>query len=271
LLLLRNYITRPRLSVAVLAILLAVCGYAIWVEPYWLEVTFHTFPARVDSPLKIAHLSDLHTRRFGRLEKKILRTVEAEKPDLILISGDSTLYPEGISALREVLAGLRAPLGVWTVRGNWENSTRLPNEREFFEALGVKLLVNDATSVRKDVWVAGFDDPQFGGFPIVEATLQKIPAGAFRLALFHAPILFDQMGDRVDLALSGHTHGGQIRLPFLPPFYLPPESGAYWHGWYENGTARMYVSRGIGMSVLEARFMARPEIAFITLRPIKGS
>lgn len=266
-----NYLKRPYAQLGLAALFVAVAVYAVWIEPAWLEVTFHDIPAKVESPLTIAHITDLHTRRFGRVERKLLEAVEAQKPDLILVSGDCTIDRHSLPSLHEVLAGLHAPLGVWAVRGNWENALRIKNEREFFDSAGVRLLVNESAAIRNDVWLAGFDDPQYGGFPIIGPTLDKVPAGAYRLALFHAPILFNDMADRIDLAFSGHSHGGQLRLPFLAPFYLPPETGGYWHGWYEKGKARMYVSRGIGMSVLEARFMARPEVAFITLRPIKGS
>jgi len=261
-----SYFNRTRIFGLLTGGLTALYLYACWVEPLWLEVTEHTFKTSVHSPVTIAHLSDLHTRRFGRLEQKMLAALDRRKPDLIVLSGDSTIDPRTLPQMREVISRLHAPLGVWTVRGNWENSVKIPRERQFYKALGIHFLLNEAQAARDDLWIAGFDDGQRGK-PIVGPTLDQIPAGAFRLGLFHAPELFNEMAGRIDLGLAGHTHGGQLRLPFLPPFYLPPGSAGYVEGWYERNGSRMYVSRGIGMSVLEARLLARPELAFITLQP----
>jgi hypothetical protein len=88
-----------------------------------------------------------------------------------------------------------------------------------------------------------------------------------RLALFHSPDLFDAVAPKVDLALAGHTHGGQVSLPLLGPPWLPPGSGAYVDGWYQRGAARMHVSRGVGTSILPVRFLCRPEVAVVELIP----
>jgi len=261
-----KYFNRTRIFGLLTGGLTALYLYACWIEPIWLEVTEHSVPARVHRPLTLAHVSDLHTRRFGRIEQKMLAALRERKPDLIVISGDSTIDKRTFSQMREVLSRLQAPLGVWAVRGNWENSVRIPRERQFFQDLGIHFLLNDAAAVRDDVWIAGFDDGQRGK-PIIGPTLDKIPPSVFRIGLFHAPGLFNDMAGRIDLGLAGHTHGGQLRLPFLPALYLPPGSAGYVEGWYEREGSNMYVSRGIGMSVLEARLLARPELAFITLQP----
>jgi predicted MPP superfamily phosphohydrolase len=114
------------------------------------------------------------------------------------------------------------------------------------------------------VWLVGFDD-SFAGAPNVERALGGIPSDAYRLALYHSPAFFDRIAGECDLALAGHSHGGQIRLPVFGPVWLPPETGDYLEGWFEKRGSRMYVSRGIGTSILAARFLCRPEIAFITV------
>jgi predicted MPP superfamily phosphohydrolase len=94
-----------------------------------------------------------------------------------------------------------------------------------------------------------------------------VPADVYRIALFHSPVFFEEAAGSCELALSGHTHGGQVRLPPLGPLWLPPMCGRYVEGWYDLNGSRMYVSRGIGTSILPIRFMCRPELAIITLMP----
>jgi hypothetical protein len=255
-----------RLKVLVLcgaATLSAALIYGVWVEPYSIEVTRYRLRARVNRQLKIAHLTDLHTSGLGRRERELIRILEAERPDVIFITGDNINSRGDYGACRQVLSRLRAPLGVWAVRGNWEIWRPASDERAFYEGSGVKLLINEAGRVREDVWVIGFDDA-LAGEPDREA-LSKAPGGPFQVALFHSPVYFERVSGRCDLALAGHTHGGQIRLPFLGSLWLPPGSGNFSNGWYEANGSRMYVSRGIGTSIVGIRLFCRPELAIITL------
>lgn len=255
-----------------------VAGLYAWaVEPYWIEVTRHHVPAPLEAPLTVAHLSDLHTSGLGRREHALLAILAREKPDAIVITGDTVVDGDlirPVPATRDdpayagaapLLGRLRAPLGVWAVRGNWENVRRTPDERGFYEANGVHLLLNEARELRPGVWLAGFDDIQER--PDLPGTARQVPPGVFVVALFHSPAYFDAVAGRWPLALAGHTHGGQARPPLVPPFWLPPGSGRYVAGWYTSGASRLYVSRGIGTSTLPIRFRCRPELALITLGP----
>jgi predicted MPP superfamily phosphohydrolase len=247
------------------ALALLIDAWAI--EPFRLEVTHHEIAAPITAPLTIAHLSDLHTKGLGRHEETLLAALETEKPDLIVISGDTVTNGRHPEVTAEVLSRLHAPLGVWLVLGNWEHWHPARKPEKFYAAAGVSLLINQSAQVRDDVWIAGFDDAMIGK-PDLEAGLTGIPAGAFVIGLFHAPAFFDIAAPRVPLSFAGHTHGGQIRIPFLPPFWLPRGSGGYMHGWYEHGASRMYVSRGIGTSVVPFRFNCEPELAIIRLTPM---
>lgn len=248
-------------GIAVLATSLGI--YAFWIEPYWIEVTHHTISAPLNSPLKIAHLTDIHTSGLGRRERKMLQLIEAERPDLIVITGDLINITADYSGLREVLSRLHAPLGVWIVRGNHENWWPVKNEREFYESAGARFLLNSSAQVREDVWLTGLDD-LFAGSPDSKA-FDGVPESAYKIASFHSPAYFDHIAGQCDIALAGHSHGGQVRFPFIRPSWVPPFTGEYIEGWFEKRGTRMYVSRGVGTSIMDVRFLCRPEIAIITI------
>jgi len=255
---------RKFLVVAVAVVGLA-CGVdGLFVEPFRIEVTHSSVQAPLARPLKIAHLTDLHTSGLGRRERKLLSLLDAEQPDVIIITGDTVTWGRRYDNVRPLLSRLHAPLGVWLVRGNWENNYPLQNEREFYSQLGVHLLLNEGRPVRPDVWLAGLDDPS-SGTPNLDAALDSVSPGAYVIAAFHAPAFFDQIAGRVPLVLAGHTHGGQVRLPLVPVFWLPHGSGRYLAGWYAERGSRMYVSRGIGTSFLPIRFLCPPELSMITV------
>lgn len=251
-------------AVAALAVF-ACANDALFIEPYHIEVTHSSISAPLSHPLKIAELADLHTSGLGRRERQLLRLLDGEHPDVIVIAGDTvTSGPHRYDNICPLLSRLHAPLGVWLVRGNWENDHPLRNERAFYSGLGIHFLLNEARPIRSGVWLAGLDDPSTGR-PNLEAALTTVPPDVYVIAVFHAPGFFDKIAGRVPLALSGHTHGGQVRLPFVPVFWLPRDSGRFLEGWYTERGSKMYVSRGIGTSILPIRFLCRPELSIIIL------
>ena len=237
---------------------------AFLIEPYRIEVSHHHVEARIGPPIKIAHLADLHTYGVGRREETLLEILESERPDLIVITGDLIDTRVGYSGCHELLKRMSAPLGVWVVHGNHEVWWPIPNEKSFYESAGARLLVNSNERVSPTVWLVGFDD-SYAGSPNIERAIAGVPPFAYRIALFHSPAFFDRVAGQCELALAGHSHGGQIRLPLVGALWLPPETGSYVEGWFEKAGSRMYVSRGIGTSILSARFLSKPEIAIITL------
>jgi predicted MPP superfamily phosphohydrolase len=264
---------RRRGACVALVVISAILAYAFLIEPYWIEVTHYEIQGHVAAPLKIAHLTDIHTHGMGRRERRLLEILAEEKPDLIVITGDSLgqLGPRGSHAgnyadCKDLYERLHAPLGVWFVRGNWENWEPFHGERAFYQDAGIHFLLNASESPRPDVLIVGLDDPSTGT-PKLDAALADAPAGSYTIALFHSPGYFDRVAGRVNLCLSGHTHGGQVRLPFLRPLWLPTNCGRYVEGWYTDQGSKMYVSRGIGTSVIPARLLSRPEIAFIMIHP----
>lgn len=257
-------------AILIIGVLAALATDAVFIEPYRIQVThytIHTGIAGVQAPLKIAQLSDLHTRGLGRREREMLAILAAEKPDVILITGDSLANPFGnYAACLQVYRQLHAPLGVWFVRGNWENIRPVKHERQFYREAGIHLLVNQSAELRPGVWLIGLDDFSTG-HPDFAGASREVPLSAYKIAMFHSPAYLDHIAGKVNLCLAGHTHGGQVRLPFIKPFWLPAGSGPYLEGWYEKEGTRMYVSRGLGMSNLPVRFRCRPEIDFIALEP----
>ncbi|HSY58457.1 MAG TPA: metallophosphoesterase [Terriglobales bacterium] len=251
---------------AALVVLAAFGFYGVLVEPYRIEVTHFDIQGAVASPLKIAHLSDLHTRGIGRREQRLLAVLDSEKPDVILITGDTVARKNRYDGPKELYTRLHAPLGVWVVRGNWENDSPLHHERAFYQDAGVHFLLNENAELRPDVWLIGLDDP-YTGVAKLDVAMAGAPSDAYKIALFHSPAFFDRIAGHVNLCLAGHTHGGQVRLPFMNPLWLPRGSGRFLAGWYQENGSEMYVNRGLGWSLLPVRFLARPEITFITIHP----
>lgn len=258
---------RRYLLILVALAVLAAAVDGFFIEPFRIEVTHGYVQASISRPLKIAHLTDLHTSGLGRRERRLLQLLDIEQPDVIVISGDTLTRGYHYDRIRPLLSRLHAPLGVWLVRGNWEvTAPPLRNEHTFYSQLGVHFLLNEARPIRSDVWLAGLDDPSIGS-PNLDSALKSVPQGAYVVAMFHAPGYFDQIAGRVPLVLAGHTHGGQVRLPFVPVFWRPHGSGHYLEGWYDLRGSKMYVSRGIGTSTLPIRFLCRPELSIITVGP----
>ncbi len=136
---------------------------AFVIEPDNLQVNHYIIHGNVRSPLKIADLSDLHTRGLGRPERKVLAALAKENPDVILITGDTLADPLGdYLACLKVYKQLHAPLGVWFVHGNWENLRPIRHERQYYHDAGINLLVNQNHELRPDVWLIGLDDPFTG-------------------------------------------------------------------------------------------------------------
>jgi len=240
-------------------------GYGFFIEPYWIEVTH--YPVQWDGlsqKIKIAHLTDLHIQEWGRREKKLLQLLDEERPDLIVITGDTASPGISDEVRYHLLSKLKAPLGVYAVRGNWEIWSPMEDEEGLYLQSGIRLLINERQKVSDSLWIVGLDDA-LAGSPNLNKAFPNTPTHAPCIALLHSPSLFNEVAGRCPLVLAGHTHGGQVRIPWMGPLWLPPGSGTYAAGWYESNGSKLYVSRGIGNSILNLRFACRPELAIITI------
>lgn len=263
---------RCALLAAVAAALPAAGLWAWLVEPNRLEVTHHDVrgSAPVTTTLTVVHLTDVHVsgdvRDPGSLEARTLAVVAAVRPDLVVITGDTAdghgegdLDAPAVTAFLRAVADLRPPLGAWAVRGNHEDWAGPAALRCYADA-GVTLLEDDSR-------------PLLDGRLVLHGLIDGHPpprplaTPGFDLILCHYPAVLPRVAwPGVELVLAGHSHGGQVNLPGGRPLWLPYECGGFVSGWYEHerGT-RMYVSRGVGTSILPIRFLCRPEVAVLTI------
>ena len=256
--------------------LLASSIYALKIEPNLIEVT-HTdirtpYMKMGVPPLKIVQLSDLHIDEFGYRERKTLQIVERLKPDIIVLTGDYTNHSEKYPDVQRFMKGLHAKYGIYAVHGNWNP---MPAAEKFFEGTVVHVLQDRSAVIQTEsgrVVIAGIF-----WYSIREAG--RALAGvntrdSYVILLSHMPDAALHMSISVDLVLSGHTHGGQVRLPFIGPLITFSQVGRARSAGLsklENG-GYLYVNRGLGMEgggAPRIRFLCRPEISVITIHPKK--
>ncbi|HYW05810.1 MAG TPA: metallophosphoesterase [Longimicrobium sp.] len=274
---------RRRFVGAAAAATIAALGVdAAWMEPGWLEVTRHRVPAPSGRrPFVFAQISDLHLRRVGRLHHRVAAEVARARPRFILLTGDSVDRASTLPVLDEFLA-LLPGVPKYATLGNWEHwsGVDLGELARVYARHNCELLVNGSRHPEIDgtaITISGLDD--LVGIPDLRTALAGADPTPVHLVMAHSPEYRDrivaQAASGVDLTaitmiLSGHTHGGQVTLGGWAPL-RPPGSGRYLRGWYRDDDAPpLYVSRGIGTSVLPLRFGARPELALFTVGPEVG-
>ncbi len=254
--------------------------YGFLVEPYWLETTHVPLASpKLARPLRIAHLSDLHCDEKPRLEESLPDAVAAEKPDVIVFTGDAVNAREGVPVLRKLLERLAKIAPLYCVRGNWDSggghkfgwqeADQIEPRRDMFKGTGAVELDGDAAPIRSDAWVAGIS--VFRREKIA-AALGQVPKGAFTVFLCHWPDEIEEVARLgADLYLAGHTHGGQVALPLYGALVTYSAYGKRFEsGLHRVGETTLYVNRGIGMDGMGAprvRFCARPELTIIELSP----
>ena len=219
-------------------------------------------------------MSDLHvgSRHWGLTQlHELVARVNAEQPDLILLGGDYVVDAQHVAAepIATELGQLRAPLGVIAVLGNHDWWTGGPRIRTAFEAQGIRVLDDEARRVDargKSFCVLGLRD-EYARNRSVSWQLSRALPGLPLLVLVHEPDVFHELGEQPSLTLAGHTHGGQVNLPWLGRLIVPSRFGQRYAAGHivENGR-HLYVTTGVGTSILPVRFGVPPEIALLTLR-----
>jgi len=272
-----------RIALEIVVLLVVLCLiWGFFIEPNRLIV--HQETIQIDnlpkelSGLRIALIADIHTGGPFIDDNKLRKIVELtnqQNPDLILLLGDymspnswhsHRVEPEITAA---ALKDLKAPLGVYTILGNhdwWYNGEKV---RGAFEQNGIKVLEEEVAEVKwkdKSFWLAGLADLMTRR-QHVDETIAKAPAGSTIIALAHNPDIFPRLPQTVPLLLAAHTHGGQVNIPLIGTPIVPSRFGSkYTAGHiFENGH-HMFVTTGIGTSILPIRFRVPPEIVILTVK-----
>lgn len=272
---------------------LFAAAYAAWIEPAWrlrVQKWRVATPAWRAAPLRILAIGDIHMGAphvgLDRLARLVARA-NAQKPDLVVLLGDYAAghrfvnAPVSIADAAPVLAGLQARLGVFAILGNhdwWDDRAAQkrgggPNlYATALEAAGIPVLSNRALRV-EGFWLAGLEDQQalrrgghgFVGLDDLPGTLAQVTDDAPVILLAHEPDIFPTVPGRVALTLSGHTHGGQVRLFGWSPV-VPSRFGNRfaWGHVHEDGRD-LVVTGGIGCSILPVRFGMPPEITLVEI------
>lgn len=258
--------------------------FRLAVTPYRLALP--RWPAG-GKPLRMAVVADIHAcdpwMPLSRVEE-IVEVTNRLQPDITVLLGD---YVAGLRRFRtalvppddwaRALGGLRAPLGVHAILGNHDWWTDVASVRRVLHANDIPVMENDITLIRRDdgpaFWLAGLGDQlayplgggDFRGVDDLPGTLARIPDDGNPIVLLaHEPDIFTMVPDRVSLTLSGHTHGGQVALPFIGRPIVPSAFGdRYAYGHIVEGGRHLVVSGGLGCSTVPVRFGVPPEIVML--------
>ena len=244
---------RKFLGAALLGVPVSAAADACWLEPEWLQV--RTVRIGKEKPShRLVHFTDLHHKGDRALLARVVAKINSLSPDFVCFTGDLVEEKEFLPEALDLLRGITSPL--YGVPGNhdyWSGADFSVIARTF-EATGGAWLVDVQTLTRD------------GRVNLIGATGNHSPrvelrAGARNILLLHYPADVKQLGtQRLDLILAGHSHGGQVRLPFLGPLVLPTRVDEFDLGLFETKSGPLYVGAGIGWFHLNIRFRCRPEI-----------
>jgi len=256
---------RGRLFKLAAASALALLAWGGVVEPRLIAVTELRLNAPVSNFKTIAVIADLHFDVIGTREQRLLEIIQQRQPDTVILLGDVVDGPDDLPELERFLSALPASQRL-AIFGNWEYWGGIDHDalRDVYAKHGVRLLINDCHE-----GIVGLDDST-AGQPDLKVALARCRSAAPDVSPFllleHSPGFFENTAvdpANFSLNLAGHTHGGQISIFGFAP-WIPHGSGSFVAGEYSTRFGRLYVTRGIGTSVIPLRIGARPEIVFIT-------
>jgi uncharacterized protein len=274
------------------AMLCGAAGLALYageVERHWIEITrsdlrIAGLPAAFDG-IRIAQISDLHLDEFSEpfFLRDAVERVNRLNPDMVFLTGDyvtwgitSKKFAQGAAwQCANILAGLNCR-DRYAILGNHDVMVDSELVATALADNGMKVLINSCHPIERSgarFWLAGLDDPVVGSPDpelAIPSRIRNIPNEPV-VVLCHAPdyaddLLADPAGKAVKVMLSGHTHGGQVRLPLAGAKLLPPLGQKYVEGWFRPGGMQLYVNRGLGTVGVPFRFDCPPEITLFTLR-----
>ncbi|WP_026583083.1 metallophosphoesterase [Bacillus sp. J33] len=278
----RSFLKRA-LSFAAAAFGLSAGGYyySREIEPRLLDITTHkisnkTIPKAFDH-VKIVQFSDTHLGfhyDLDQLEELIMK-LNKQEPDIVFFTGDLMDEPNKYleaSRVAPLLEKIKAPLGKFAIYGNHDHGGYGSDiYKSIMEKAGFILLMNESHKIDvsgSSIHIIGIDDAMLGR-PDIKLAVENIKDPSYKILLSHAPDLADGASSfGIHLQLSGHSHGGQIKIPFFGALVKPPYAERYHEGFYEIGSQEpltLYVNRGLGTTRLPFRFLSRPEMTVFTL------
>lgn len=231
---------------------------------------------------KIVHISDLHNKKFGKDQKRLLNKIRKASPDIIVVTGDLIDRRKyNLNIAMSFIDGAIEICPIYYVAGNHEAwSGNYKNIKNKLVNSGVKVLDDEKVQITRDnssIEILGLSDPDFLTSDYTEGTdsskLEKslesmADDSIFQILLSHRPELFSiYTGKNIELTFAGHAHGGQFRLPFVGGLVAPDQGlfPKYTSGKYEENGSTLVVSRGLGNSIIPIRIFNRPEIIVLTL------
>lgn len=244
--------------------------YSLFIEPNKLDITNYTIQDKELSGIKIVFASDFHInpKQQKRLEK-VVELINEQNADLVLSAGDfvyghtenSTMHPQKIA---DGLSKVKSKYGYYTTLGNHDGWYSNDLIQKALENNGIKVLNNENIKLKinnKELYIAGIEDLMTGR-PDIEKALENTCSPT--ILLTHTPDMFTDVPNDVNLTLAGHTHGGQVRVPFFGALFTASRYGnRYAIGLIEENGKKLITTRGIGVSLLPIRFNCPPEIVVI--------
>lgn len=260
----------PQKIIILLIGIILLC-WSVFVEPNSITIRHYNVQNKELKGLHAVFISDLHIKKNDVAGvRRIVELVNAQNPDIVLGGGDyanghSTKSAIDFEVLGNELSKIEAPYGFYTVLGNhdwWAGGEKM---RKSLEKFGIRVLENSSTSVHtgngKYLYIAGVADRDTR---VVKLKAALKNTASPRILLTHHPDVFYDVKENVDLMLAGHTHGGQVVIPFIGPILIPtsyPKKFA--HGLVEENGNRIIVTKGLGTSILPIRFNCKPEIVVV--------
>lgn len=261
-----------------LTLLIAGILFIYW-ETRWAEIKHYSVPVGVNSiktPIEIVHLSDIHIAPWSLPStfKPAAELINKLKPDYVVITGDFiTHYKELVPGCAKVFSKLKPNHSVMAVLGNHDYWIDAGYISKSLEEAGVELLTNKCSisSDGKPITFIGVDDP-YTGHDNLKNSIKGIPDSHLSILLSHSPDIIEHASPLgIDIVLAGHTHGGQVRFPFIGAVYIPSKFGTkYDKGWFQVDKTSMYVNKGWGSIYPPVRLLCRREITVLKLEPIEG-
>jgi len=231
---------------------------ARWFEPTWLKVR-HLRVGDGPPAVRLVHFTDLHYKGDRAYAESVVKTINSLSPDLVCFTGDIMEQTRFLPEALEILSGIRSPL--FGVPGNHDYSSGAPFAvigRCFAATGGAWLLDELRPAAGGRINLVGMTCRRFGNLS------PPLDPGVKTVLLMHYPAwIKSQGGQRFDLALAGHSHGGQVRLPFYGALVLPEGVDQYDLGLFQTPSGPLYVNPGIGWYYYDVRFNCRPEVTVI--------